>query len=320
MAGNKKIVVIGGGTGLSTMLKGLKLYTRRLTAVVTVADDGGSSGMLRSGLGMLPPGDIRNCINALADTNPILKELISYRFPADSSLEGHSFGNLMLAALNGVSDSFDEAVIKMNRLCGVDGMVLPVTNEDVRLEALLSDGSVILGESLIGEQGRSGGSIERLRIVPQNPKPVPAVLDAITAADVIVMGPGSLYTSIIPNLLVDGVAKAIMDSHAVKIYVCNIMTQPGETDNYSVSDHLFAIEKHSQKGIIDYVLANNEPIPEELTKKYLEQGAEPVLVDREKLTGVKLDLSKLMWEEGGLVRHDYIALGKRICQIADGEI
>lgn len=318
MAGNKKIVVIGGGTGLSTMLKGLKLYTRRITAVVTVADDGGSSGLLREGLGMLPPGDIRNCITALADTNPILKELISYRFPK-GSLEGHSFGNLILAALNGVSQSFDEAVLKMNRLFGVDGLVLPVTNEDVRLQAELADGSVICGESLIGDAKRGGSPIVRLSLLPEKPAAVEGVLDAIREADVIVMGPGSLYTSIIPNLLVDGVSEEILKSKAKKLYVCNVMTQPGETDGYTVSDHLNAIRKHSAHDIIDCVVANNTPVPEHLIEKYRAKGAEPVVIDEDKIEGAKLALSNLLWTEDELVRHDYIALGKKICELADGE-
>lgn len=319
MAGNKKIVVIGGGTGLSTMLKGLKLYTRRITAVVTVADDGGSSGLLRNDLGMLPPGDIRNCINALADTNPILKELISYRFPKCGSLGGHSFGNLMLAALNGVSESFDEAVLKMNRLCGVEGLVLPVTNENVSLEAELCDGSIACGESVIGCADRAGAGIKRLRLVPEKPKPVEGVIKAINEADIIVMGPGSLYTSIIPNLLVDGIAEAIISSAAKRFYVCNVMTQPGETDGYTVSEHLRAIEKHSAKGIVDCVLANNAPVPQTLLDKYREKGAEAVAVDAEKLADVRLDLSDLLWTEDKLIRHDYIALGKRICFLADGD-
>lgn len=318
MAGNKRIVVIGGGTGLSTMLKGLKLYTRRITAVVTVADDGGSSGLLRSGLGMLPPGDIRNCITALADTNPILKELISYRFP-EGALEGHSFGNLILAALNGVSHSFDEAVVKMNRLFGVEGLVLPVTNEDVHLRAELTDGSVICGESFIGDAKRRGAGVKRLMLVPESPPAVKEVINAIREADVIVMGPGSLYTSIIPNLLVDGVTEAILQSKAKKLYVCNVMTQPGETDGYTVSAHLRAIEEHSQKGIVECVLANNTPIPPALIEKYKAEGAEPVIIDEENLTGVKLSLSNLLWTEDELVRHDYIALGKKICELADGE-
>lgn len=317
MAGNKRIVVIGGGTGLSTMLKGLKLYTRRITAVVTVADDGGSSGMLRSDLGMLPPGDIRNCIHALADTNPILKELISYRFPKGGAIGGHSFGNLMLAALNGVSESFDEAVIKMNSLCGVEGLVLPVTNEDVQLKATLTDGSILRGESLIGSSKDPNCGIDTIEIVPDKPKAVGAVLDAIAAADVIVMGPGSLYTSIIPNLLVDGVTEAVVSSKAKKIYVCNVMTQPGETDGYSVSEHLRAIEKHSAKGIIDLVIANSAPMPEHLLEKYRAQGAEAVTVDEENLADVELSLSDLLWTENNLLRHDYIALGKKIIALAE---
>lgn len=319
MTGNKKIVVIGGGMGLSTMLKGLKLYTRRITAVVTVADDGGSSGMLRSDLKMPPPGDIRNCIHALADTNPTLKELISYRFDG-GALAGHSFGNLMLAALFGVSDSFEEAVEKMNSLCGIEGVVLPVTNEDVRLEAELCDGTVAVGESLIGSKHRCGAPIKSIKILPENPEPVDRVISAIGEADVIVMGPGSLYTSIIPNLLVRGVTEAIAASSAKKLYVCNVMTQPGETDGYSVSEHLHAIERHSREGIVDYVIANSTRVPAELLEKYRADGADEVLPDAENITTARLDLSNLLWTEGDLVRHDYISLGKRICAIADGDL
>lgn len=316
MHGNKHIVVIGGGTGLSTMLKGLKLYTRNITAVVTVADDGGSSGLLRSELGMLPPGDIRNCITALADTNPILKELITYRFP-DGELSGHSFGNLMLAALNGVSHNFEEAVIKMNRLCGVEGLVLPVTNTDVHLVAELDNGCTLRGESLIGSARENGAAIKRLSLSPQHPKPSDAVLGAIADADLIVMGPGSLYTSIIPNLLVDGVTDAIMDSRAKKLYVCNIMTQPGETDGYTVSDHLHAIESHSRQGIADCVLVNDMPIPPLLLEKYHLQNAAPVITDAEKLGGTQLVCCNLLWTENDLIRHDYIALGKKISMLAN---
>lgn len=319
MTGNKRIAVIGGGTGLSTMLKGLKLYTRRITAIVTVADDGGSSGMLRNDLKMPPPGDIRNCIHALADTNPTLKELISYRFDG-GSLSGHSFGNLMLAALYGISSSFEEAVVKMNRLCGIEGVVLPVTNDDVRLEAELEDGSVIAGESLIGSKHRGGAPVKRLLIKPEKPKPAEGVLRAIEEADVIVLGPGSLYTSIIPNLLVDGVSEAIAASKAVKLYVCNVMTQPGETDGYDAARHLEAIEAHSRKGLVDCVIANNTHVPPEILEKYRRDGAQEVSARAEQFTSARLDLSNLLWIEDNLVRHDYIALGKRICAIADGDI
>ena len=250
MITDKKVVAIGGGTGLSTMLRGLKLYTKSLTAVVTVADDGGSSGMLRNDLGMLPPGDIRNCIVALADIEPIMYKLLNYRF-TEGALAGHSFGNLFLAALNGISGGFDEAVSTMSSVLAVVGRVLPVTTENVTLGAMLENGRVINGESAIGTRDASEGRIDTVFLKPEKPKALDDVLRAIDEAEIIVLGPGSLYTSIIPNLLVDGVAEAIKNSSAVKIYVCNIMTQSGETDGYTVCDHLRAIEKHTFDGIVD---------------------------------------------------------------------
>ena len=230
MISDTKVVAIGGGTGLSTMLKGLKLHTHNITAVVTVADDGGSSGILRSDLGMLAPGDVRNCVSALAEVDPVMGELLNFRFK-DGSLKGHSLGNLFLAALNETSSSFDEAVKKFSHLAGVVGTVYPVTNESVTLSALLEDGRLIEGESHIGvhHDGPKNG-IVKLMVNPEKPKAVDGVIKALEKADIIVLGPGSLYTSIIPNLLVDGVVDAIKKSNAVKIYVCNIMSQAGETE------------------------------------------------------------------------------------------
>lgn len=307
-----RIVAVGGGTGLSTMLRGLKAYTSKLTAVVTVADDGGSSGMLRQDLGMLPPGDIRNCILALADTEPIMKQLLTYRF-TDGALAGHSFGNLFLAAMNGISDSFDEAVKKVSDVLAVVGRVLPVTTENVSLSAILEDGRVIEGESHIGHRANIVGNIDRVYLSPDAPKPAKGVIEAIEKAELIVLGPGSLYTSIIPNLLVDGVVDAIKRSNAHKIYVCNIMTQMGETDEYTVYDHVRAIEKHSYDGIIDFVIANNEQIPSSLIENYAEENAHMIEIDAEKFTGsTRLVQGNLLLVEGEYIRHNFSRLARAI--------
>ncbi len=302
-----KIVAIGGGTGLSTMLRGLKLFSSNITAIVTVADDGGGSGMLRQDLGMLPPGDIRNCILALADTEPIMERLLQYRF-TDGVLKGQSFGNLFLAAMDGISKSFEEAVHRMSDVLAVTGNVLPVTLDDVRICAELEDGTVICGESNIGKHNSTHpGRIKRLFMEPEDPKPLKEALDAISEADVLVLGPGSLYTSVIPNLLVKGICEAIKNNtNAVKVYVCNIMTQPGETENYTVSDHIAALERHSYKGIVDYCIVNNAEIPEDLKKNYAEDGAGAVAIDMDSVSksGIKLICGDYLSVKNNLVRHD----------------
>jgi len=314
MLSDKKIVTIGGGTGISTMLRGLKKYTHNITAVVTVADDGGSSGVLREDLGMLAPGDIRKCIAALAETNPIIEELINYRFP-DGCLKGHAFGNLYLAALCGISDSFEEAVEKMNRLFGVEGEILPVTNSNVRLTARLENGKIINGESNIGHS--SEGRIDRVSIVPKEAKPAQKVLDAIAEADMIIMGPGSLYTSIIPNLLVEGVSEAIANSHALKVYVANIMTQPHETTGYTLYDHVEAITKHAGENIIDCIVANTERISDKMLEKYALESSEPVKLDIERFLdeGINMVLKNLCYSDGGYIRHDFMELAKTLMNL-----
>ena len=246
-----KIVVIGGGTGLSTMLRGLKYYTSNITAIVTVGDDGGGSGTLREDLGILPPGDIRNCILALADTEPLMEDLLQYRFK-DGTLKGQSFGNLFLAAMDGISDNFEDAVQKMSSVLAVTGKVLPVTLDDMQLEAILENGNKVVGESQIPVEALNQKSkIKKLMINPENAEPLKDALDAIKEADAIVIGPGSLYTSIIPNLLVKKIRTSVRKSDAIKIYVSNIMTQPGETDNFDVSDHVKIIKKYGGKEIVD---------------------------------------------------------------------
>lgn len=312
-----KIVAIGGGTGLGTMLRGLKVYSSNLTAVVTVADDGGGSGMLRQELGILPPGDIRNCVLALADTEPILEQLLQYRFQ-DGTLKGQSFGNLFLAAMDGISSSFEEAVRKMSDVLAVTGRVLPVTLDNVMLCAELEDGCVICGESKIGTHGSfHRGKIKRVYLEPSGTKPLQEVLDAISEADIIVLGPGSLYTSIIPNLLIKGICPAIKKSKALKVYVCNVMTQPSETEGYSVSAHISALEEHSFKGIIDCCIVNNASIPSELREKYKIDGAEQVIIDRDKIAeaGIRLIDGDYVTTRNNYVRHDPQKLAETVIEL-----
>ena len=301
-----KIVVIGGGTGLSTMLRGLKYYTSNITAIVTVADDGGGSGDLREDLGMLPPGDIRNCILALADTEPLMEELLQYRFP-DGRLKNQSFGNLFLAAMDGVSENFEDAVQKMSSVLAVTGKVLPVTLDDMKLVAKLENGNIVEGESQIpNEVINQKSKIKKLMIEPRDAKPLEEALKALREADAIVMGPGSLYTSIIPNLLVKDIVDNIKKSDAIKIYICNIMTQPGETDNFSVSDHIKVLQKYGGKNIVDYVIANRGDIPSDVKEKYLEDSSELVKLDKKELKslGVKPIEATLAKTEKAYVKHD----------------
>ena len=276
-----KITAIGGGTGLSTMLRGLKKYTKNLTAVVTVADDGGGSGVLRRDIGMPPPGDIRHCMESLANVEPIMERLLTYRFQ-EGSLAGQSFGNLILAALNGVTGSFEEAVAQMSQVLAITGRILPVTSADVQLEAVFENGARVVGESKISSfKKEQDCRIAHVALLPERPAALPAALQAIREADLILMGPGSLYTSVIPNLLVEGVVEAICRSEALKIYVCNIMTQEGETEGYTAADHVDALLSHGAPGLVDLCLANSAPVRPGLVEKYREEDAAPILVDRE---------------------------------------
>ncbi len=310
-----KIAAIGGGTGLSTMLKGLKLHTRKITAIVSVADDGGSSGILRSDMGMLPPGDVRNCIAALIDMDEQYADLLNYRF-RDGVFQGHTVGNMILAAINETSSNFDEAVSKLARLVGICGRVVPVSNEAITLNARLSDGSVIKGESNIGGRDGSAASIDRAFITPAGAKPVESALNAIQDADIIVLGPGSLYTSVIPNLLVDGITEAIQASSAKKVYVCNIMTQPGETDGMTAADHLDAIEKHSAKRLVDYIVVNDAPIPESVKEVYAAENSVPVTADTDALAKrVNVLHGNMFLVKDGQVRHNFIRLARGIVRL-----
>lgn len=312
-----KIVAVGGGTGLSTMLRGLKKYTKNLTAIVTVADDGGGSGMLRREIGMPPPGDIRHCMEALANTEPIMERLLTYRF-TEGSLAGQSFGNLLLAALNGVTGSFEEAVSQMSQVLAITGRVIPVTSADVQLEAVFENGAHVVGESSIYHVKKEQDCrIAHVSLIPPRPKPLDAALEAIGAADLILLGPGSLYTSVIPNLLVEGIADAIARSDAPKIYICNIMTQEGETEGCTAADHLEALLSHGASDLVDVCLANSSPVRPGLVEKYREEDAAPMVVDRERIRalGVELVEAPVASSDGNYARHDPDRLAATILEI-----
>ena len=309
-----RITAIGGGTGLSTMLRGLKKYTGNLTAIVTVADDGGGSGMLRRDMGMPPPGDIRHCMEALANTEPIMQRLLTYRF-TEGVLAGQSFGNLILAALNGISDSFDQAVARMSEVLAISGRVLPVTNENVALEATFENGTRVLGESKISAfKKEQDCRIESVRLLPEHPKALPEAVRAIGEAELILLGPGSLYTSVIPNLLVDGIADAVRASDALKIYICNIMTQDGETEGMTASDHVKALLDHSGPGLVDLCLCNSAPVRPGLVERYREEDAAPIVVDRAAIEalGVEAVTRPLASETLNYARHSFARLAEAV--------
>ena len=301
-----RIAAIGGGHGLSNMLRGLKQYTEEISAIVTVADDGGGSGVLRQDLGMPPPGDIRRCLEALANTEPLMSELMRYRF-SEGTLSGQSFGNLFLAALNGISPSFDAAVSRMSQVLAITGRVLPVTTADVQLEAQFENGASVIGESKISYcKKQENCRITQVRLLPEHTQALPEALAAIREADMIVLGPGSLYTSIIPNLLVDGIAEAILESKALKVYVANVMTQEGETESYTVADHISAIFQHSAPGLFHLCLANSSPIPAAVAARYAQEGAELLKSDREACAALGVELIErpiAMVDEDRHVRH-----------------
>lgn len=307
-----KIVTVGGGTGLSTLLRGLKTYSANITAIVTVADDGGSSGRLRREIGVLPPGDIRNCLAALADEERLVTELFQYRFRAGDGLTGHSFGNLFLTAMNDITGNLEQAIAASSEVLAVRGRVLPATLSDVRLWAELADGRRIEGESSITA---AQGSIVKIGCTPENPPALPRVLQAIREADYIIIGPGSLYTSVIPNLLVPEIAEAIAQRKVPRIYVCNIMTQPGETQGYSVADHIQAIDAACGQRLFDAVLVQSKIPSAKALIRYAQENSNPVELDRQtvKLLGCRIVLANVMDEDErtGLVRHN----SQRLAQI-----
>ena len=318
------MAAIGGGTGLSMLLQGMKHFVARrrqeserhpisdLAAIVTVTDDGGSSGRLRREYRVLPPGDIRNCMVALSQDEALLGRLFQYRFHSGRGLRGHSFGNLFLTALSHVTGDFAEAVRVSGEVLAIRGRIFPTTLENVSLEAVMTDGKVVLGETRIA---KSGKKIRRLRLHPRYVRPLPEVLEAIRQANLILIGPGSLYTSILPNLLVSGVAEAIERSSATRVYIANLMTQPGETQDFSLADHVRVIYAHTGRKIIDWVVASNQQISLEVARRYSRRGAEPVRVDLPELQrmGVRCLLDDLL-EEHGLVRHNASRLSQLLIE------
>lgn len=312
---NPKIVTIGGGTGLSTLLKGIKNYSSEITALVTMADDGGGSGILRRSFGMLPPGDVRNCLLALSDIEPEMNTLLSHRFEK-GELKGQSFGNLFLLAMNEIYGSFEEAVKMASSILRVKGTVMPITVNDVNIEATYDDKSKAFGESILpAEAIKDNKKIKRVELCPKDVEPLDGVITAINKADIILIGPGSLYTSIIPNLLVKGVTEAIISSPAKKIYVQNVMTQHGETDEMSVKDHVEAIFEHSDK-IFDSIIINNKFLSENLKKKYQEEYQEQIFLtdgDKKYLEEEAIDYIEGDCLDGGdYVRHDSEKLANMI--------
>jgi uncharacterized cofD-like protein len=300
-----KMVVVGGGTGLSSLLRGLKVYSANITAIVTVADDGGSSGRLRQEFGVLPPGDIRNCLAALADQEKLLTELFQYRFQAGNGLVGHSFGNLFLTAMSEITGDLERAIAASSQVLAVRGRVLPATLSDVCLWAQLEDGRRIEGESNITA---ANGKILKIGCTPERPPALPAVLKAIHEADYIIIGPGSLYTSIIPNLLVPEIAAAIAKTSVPRIYVCNIMTQPGETVGYTVGDHIRAIDEACGQPLFDAVLVHRKVPSAQSLINYAQVGSHPVFLDRDAVgkLGRRIVLSNVMDEDEDTnwVRHN----------------
>lgn len=308
-----KVVVIGGGTGLSVLLKGLKNYTSHLTAVVTVSDDGGSSGRLRAEMGVLPPGDIRNCLVALAETETLMDKVFQHRFDHEGSLNGHNLGNLLLVALTEIAGDFVSAIQEVSKILKVRGRVLPATLEHVALGARMKDGMLIYGETSIRNYG---GEIESLFLVPEKCLPVPDALEAIMEADIIVLGPGSLYSSIIPNLLVEGIGSALARSKARKVYVSNIMTEHGETDSFTAADHLQVIMRYLPESAVEYIIVNNGVIDEGILKRYRGEQAVPVLSNRPEIEamGIKLIEADLV-SDSDLAWHDSEKLAQVIMNL-----
>lgn len=308
-----RIAIIGGGTGLSTMLHGLKEYTSNITAIVTVADDGGSSGRLRKDFDMLPPGDIRNCLVALADAEPLMGKLFQFRFEEGGDLKGHSFGNLFIAAMTKVAGNFDAAIKESSKVLAIRGSVVPVTLDKAALVAEHIDGTETVGESNIP---LAKSPIKKITLRPAKCRATDEAIDAIRKADAVVLGPGSLYTSIMPNLLVGTIYKELIASKAVKVYVCNVMTQKGETDGYKASDHLRALIGHTGPGIVDYCIINSAKIFSDMLEKYKGEGAYPVVGDIENLKKLKVKIIEAhIINAKDYVRHDSVRLAKMIVDL-----
>ncbi|MDD3087043.1 MAG: YvcK family protein [Candidatus Omnitrophica bacterium] len=306
-----KIAVVGGGTGLSVLLTGLKQFTSNISAIVTVADDGGSSGRIREEFDILPPGDIRNCLVALADAPALMRDLFQFRFDTSSQLCGHSFGNLFITVMTRLTGDFEKAIKETSKVLALRGQVIPSTLDKVVLAAKHKDGSVTLGENNIPKTHRS---IEKVYLSPDKPQATPDAIKAIKEAQIVVLGPGSLYTSIIPNLLIKEITEAIVASDAVKVYVCNAMTQPGETDGYSASEHIRSLISHSHPKVIDYCVVNTAEMPKDILRRYAQQGSYLVVNDRRKIEemGYRIVEDDFSIIEDALIRHDHLKLAKII--------
>ncbi|MFC1546779.1 uridine diphosphate-N-acetylglucosamine-binding protein YvcK [bacterium] len=315
--GHLKVVAIGGGTGLSSLLMGLKEYINNISAVVTVTDDGGSSGRLTKAYGILPPGDIRSCLVSLAKEDNFMSQLFSYRFPGKSDIAGHSFGNLFIMAMSEVFGGFEHGILESSRVLAITGKVMPATLKRVVLNAELEHGKIVVGETNIS---KSSQNINRVFLTPSNTKALPEVITVLRQADVVVLGPGSLYTSIIPNLLIKDIAKELKRVKAKKIFVCNIMSQPGETDTYTAEDHLEILIKHIGQGIVDYMIVNNVIVPKRLLNRYKKEGSFPVKYSsKKKVFGVKKVLGNLFGssisKNAKYARHDPKKLAGKILEI-----
>jgi uncharacterized cofD-like protein len=313
-----RIVIVGGGTGLPVLLRGLKKYPVDITAIVTVADDGGSSGRLRDDLHIPPPGDVRNVLAALSDVEPLIEEMFQHRFNTGNELSGHSLGNLILAAMTSITGNFVHAIQEMSKVLNVRGKVLPAANQSVVLHAVLDDGTIVSGESKIPFSGKK---IKRVFLTPDMICPLPETVLAIQQADLIVIGPGSLYTSILPNLLVPDLGKEICKAKAKKVYICNLMTQAGETLDYTASDHVKAIYDHMNCMVIDTILVNDKPIPQEIQQRYQKEYAEPVYFDIPSLKNLGIELlnDEIVCLHDGTIRHDTKKVAKILYSLLQNE-
>lgn len=330
-----RVVALGGGTGLPNVLRGLRplLYGTerdpgneprdRLVAIVATSDDGGSSGKLRAEFNIIPPGDIRNCLAALSDNHALIADIFQYRFGAGDGLSGHALGNLVLAALADVMNDFPRAVEIAARVVGARGTVLPATSEVVTLVAEFADGRVLSGESAISA---AGGRIDRVSLIPERPRFVPETCEALARADIIVSGPGSLFTSILPPLLVPQVSAAIRQSSAIRVLVANLMTEPGETDDYSVLEHVLTIERHLDAQLFDYVIYNTSPVPDALAAEYAKHGARPIVTGAfelnalEKLNVQPVGIPLVSEHPAGKIRHHPERLAAAITALAQGKL
>lgn len=313
LAKGPKIVAIGGGTGLSTILEGLKECTSNITAIVAVADEGGSSGRLREEFGILPPGDIRNCLVSLAEAPQLMRDLFQYRFTEGNGIKGHSFGNLFITALTGVTGSFKDAVKESSKVLAIRGRVIPSSLDNIRLKAEYSDGTVTEGEDKIPDEGKP---IKRVSLMPLDVHPNPEALEAIREAEIIIFGPGSLFTSIIPNLLIKEISEAIVNMDILKLYICNVMTQHGETDGFTAADHLEMLISHAKRNIVNHCLVNSGRLEYKLLLKYAEEKSFPVVFDRKRLKEMGVSVMEgAVVSKNNYLRHDSEQTSKEIINI-----